>query len=195
MSEHSETTGNPYQAPMVEDVAAPVTTDGFEDIRRLHLKHEASLKAVGFLYLVGGILMLAWMLAFSSAMIVSPERGGGGAVGSQEMVMVILIGGVLVAIVGAQMVAGWGLRKLRPWATIPTAIVAGVGLLSIPVGTLFGIYVFYLLFCAKGRMVLSPGYREIVEATPHLRYRTPRWIWILLISLLVGMALLAFFAG
>ncbi|RYD47808.1 MAG: hypothetical protein EOP83_27455 [Verrucomicrobiaceae bacterium] len=93
--------------------------------------------------------------------------------------------GVFVVIGAAQLFAGWGLRKLRPWAKIPAAILAGISLLSIPVGTVIGGYILYLLFSAKGRMVLSPEYADIIAQTPHLRYRTPRWIWILLIVIIL----------
>ena len=168
---------NPYQAPTVQDVAAPAAplTDA-ETIRTLHLKHEASLKGAGFLYLLGAVGIILSIVGIFGAVVAGSSRGSS-PVGGQEVVML----GLFVLIGATQLFAGWGLRKLRPWAKIPAAILAGISLLSIPIGTLIGAYILYLLFSAKGRVVLSPEYADVVAQTPHLRYRTSRWVWITLI--------------
>jgi hypothetical protein len=187
---------NPYQAPAVMEVAAET---GAEEIRTRHIKHEASIKAVGFLYLIGGVILAFSLIGLgaSFARLSSQIGGDGGSgalggLGAQEMLMMglFLVMGVL------QFVAGWGLRKLRSWAKIPAALLAAVSLLSIPIGTLIGIYILYLLFSEKGKTVLSPAYQDIIAQTPHIKYRTPKWIWILLlvvVLLIAGLAALAFF--
>ena len=168
---------NPYQAPAVQEVAAPAAplTDA-ETIRNLHLKHEASLKGVGFLYLLGAVGMILSIVGIFGAFVAGSSRGAS-SVGGQEIVML----GIFVLVGVTQLFAGWGLRKLRPWAKVPAAILAGISLLSIPIGTLIGAYILYLLFSVKGRVVLSPEYADIVAQTPHLRYRTSRWVWIALL--------------
>jgi hypothetical protein len=176
-------TDNPYQAPAVQEVVAPAATEA-EAIRGEHLKHEASLKGVGFLYLLGGV-MLAFSFIGLFGVMIPHSTGSSRALGLQELVIFALLGVVGVG----QFFAGWGLRKLRPWAKIPAALLAGISLLSIPIGTLIGAYILYLLFSAKGRTILSPAYSEIVAQTPHMRYRTSRWVWItLLVVLLVIIA-------
>lgn len=168
---------NPYQAPTVQDVAAPAAplTDA-ETIRNLHLKHETSLKGAGLLYLLGAVGVTLSLVGMFGAFAFGSSRGSS-SVGGPEMLMM----GLFVLIGVTQFFAGWGLRKLRPWAKVPAAILAGVSMINIPIGTLIGGYILYLLFSAKGKVVLSPEYAEIIAQTPHIRYRTPRWIWITLI--------------
>jgi uncharacterized membrane protein (DUF485 family) len=47
-------------------------------------------------------------------------------------------------------------------------------------------FALYLLLSSKGEMVYSPQYKEIVQATPHIRYKTSVIVWILLF-ILVGL--------
>lgn len=47
---------------------------------------------------------------------------------------------ILVILGVVQFVAGFGLRRLRSWARLPTIILSGIGLLSIPIGTLINAY-------------------------------------------------------
>ena len=182
---------NPYQAPAVQEVLAPAAllTEA-EEIRTQHLKHEASIKGVGFLYLLGGVAV-ALSLVGLFALFGKMSSLSGHAMGGRELIVTGMLGLIGVA----QFISGWGLRKLRPWAKVPAAVLAGLSLLSIPVGTLLGGYTLYLLFSAKGRVVLSPDYAEIVAQTPHLRYRTPLWIWIALLVILLLVVGLAFFGG
>jgi hypothetical protein len=72
-----------------------------------------------------------------------------------------------------------------------------VSVTRLPTGPLFGAYGLYLVFSAKGRMVLSSAYREIVAQTPHLRYRTSSAVKILLLVVLIilaGIIAMAIFA-
>jgi hypothetical protein len=182
---------NPYQAPAVQDVVAPAAPlTGAEEIRTLHLKHEASIKGVGFLFFLSGVVV-ALSIAGLVTMSWRTSSMTGYPMGGREWILMVMLAGVGTA----QLISGWGLRKLRPWAKIPAAVLAGLSLLSIPVGTLIGGYTLYLLFSAKGRMVLSPGYAEIVAQTPHLRYRTPRWIWVLVVVLVLLLVLFLLFVG
>jgi glucose-6-phosphate-specific signal transduction histidine kinase len=69
-------------------------------------------------------------------------------------------------------------------------IISAIGLLGFPCGTILSAYLLYLLLSPKGEMVFSEGYKDIVRATPHIKYRTSIIVWILLF-LLIG--ILAFF--
>jgi hypothetical protein len=79
---------------------------------------------------------------------------------------------------------------LQPWVRIPATIVSVLGLAGVPLGTLISLYALWLIHSRKGRLVLSPEYSEIVEATPHIKYRTPIWVWIVLAVLVAGIGLL-----
>ncbi len=176
---------NPYQTPAVQDYVVPVLNEA-EEIRTKHLKHEASIKAVGFLYFLGAVLVALSLVGVGFAAFYSGSGPGGPELGIFALLFVVCV---------AQFFAGWGLRKLRPWSKVPAGIVAAVSLISIPIGTIFGLYFLYLIFSAKGRTILSPGYQDIVAQTPHLRYRTPIWIWILLLVALLGFIALIFFGS
>ena len=106
--------------------------------------------------------------------------------------MAVGISFVIMALCAARVVAGWGLRTLRPWARKPGIVVAAIGLLGFPIGTLINAYVLWLLASRNGRMVLSAEYAAIMEATPHIRYRMPFVIWLLLgLVVLLAVAMLA----
>ncbi|MCW1921030.1 hypothetical protein OKA05_00595 [Luteolibacter arcticus] len=176
---------NPYQTPAVSEVAAPLPSD-IREIRERHIKHEASLKAVGFLSILGGVMLLG-AFAFLGLEVVAARSLGT----SPATNLLFSVGlGTL------QVISGIGLRRLQGWARIPAAIVAAVAMVSIPVGTLVGVYILYLLFTPKGSMVLSAEYRDIVILTPDIRYRTSRWFWYLLLAVVLifaGVVAYAFF--
>jgi len=180
-------TENPYQTPAVTEVATPLASD-IREMREKHINHEASIKAVGFLCLLGGALLLG---AFAFVGLESLAAGWMETSSSMSLLFEIAFGTL-------QLIAGIGLRQLQGWARIPAAIVAAVSMAFIPVGTVIGIYILYLLFSPKGSKVLSGEYRDIVALTPDLRYRTPRWFWILMgvvMLILIGLLGFAFFAA
>ncbi len=61
-----------------------------------------------------------------------------------------------------------------------------LALLAVPLGTFLSAYLLYLLASEKGRRVLHRGLSRVIAATPHIRYRSP---WILGI-VLIGSAIL-----
>lgn len=175
---------NPYQAPAVAEVAAESDA---ETTRRKYLKHEASVKGVGSLYLLGGVLGGIGLLLSLFGVFYAGAHGG---IGGQELLVLLLSGGIGVL----QFIAGLGLRKLTKTGRILGAVIAGISLIVVPIGTLIGAYILYLLLGPKGKVVFSPEYRAVIAQTPHIRYRTPLAVWILLIVLLL-IILFAMFVG
>ena len=137
-----------------------------EQLRKAHLSHEAYVKSVGSLYVAAGSLILVMgMAGVISPTQAAATRGGPGF-------------GLVAASLGALFIAtGIGVRQLRPWSRVASGIFAGIGLCS---GNLFGGLILYLLFSKKGAMVFSEPYREVIAVTPHIKYRTPLYLWILL---------------
>src|SRR4030095_15829417 len=130
----SNTAFNPYAAPAapVEDVSANAEA---EAIRKAHISHEASVKAVGLLYYLGAVGMA---LVGVSGLFAGREPGTGTGIS------LLLLGlGVGYAF------AGWGLRGLRPWGRIIGIVLAGFGLLGFPIGTLINAYILYLFLSKK----------------------------------------------
>jgi hypothetical protein len=180
-------TENPYQTPAVRDVSATVETDD-EVIRKAHLKHEASVKAVGLLYLLGGVIGLMVLVAISIGLVVAVNGAG---MGTQEILIFAIVG----VVSGVQIAAGLCMRRLTGQGKILGIVLAAVGMIAFPVGTVIGAYILYLLLGSKGKMVFSPAYREVMARTPHLRYRSPLWIWILLGLGVILLVLMLFSTG
>ena len=150
---------------------------GGEATRREFLKHEASVKSVGVLYYIGGVALTL----LSVASIIAGFSAGP---------LSFLVGALLLVFGVGQFFVGYGLRRLKPWARIPTAILSGFGLLGFPIGTIINAYIMYLVLCAKGKMVFSEEYRDVIAQTPHIKYRTSILVWILL-----GLVVLAILAA
>jgi len=157
---------NPYAAPSADlsHVATRVESADVE-VRQAHLKHEAQLRSVGLLYFLGAFIMLVMAVPFLFAF---PEASSPAADDLTMSVFFILFPLVAGAVFCA---VGYGFRTLRPWVRIPGTAFGLVGLMQFPLGTLINAYVLYLMYCPKGRTVLSPNYARVRAATPHLRPR------------------------
>jgi DNA-directed RNA polymerase subunit RPC12/RpoP len=147
-----------------------------EAIRQAHIKHEASVKSVGVLYYLGAAVVL-----FTA--VFGLIEGARNAPGSLPVMVLLLVLGIL------QLWVGTGLRRLKSWARIPASILSGIGLLGFPVGTLINGYILYLLLCEKGKTVFSDEYKEVIAATPHIKYKTSILVWIVLLLLLALLGL------
>lgn len=158
---------NPYRAPTA--VVAETGVDAqMEVVRQAHIAVESSLRSVGLLYYLGTLgLILSGIVMLT---------------GSTEIGAITLVLGVAMAAVG------YGLRTLKPWVRVPAILLATLGLLGFPIGTLINAYVLYLLLCAKGRYIFTPEYEEIRRATPQVRYRTSLLVWIVVSVLVLAMA-------
>lgn len=162
-----------------------VSGSEMEAIRNEHIKHEASVKSVGILYLIGGAASLG--LGVMAAVGVGFAPGGTGA----DAGLAVGLTAVFVVLGAFQIAAGLALRRLRSWARVAAGILSGIGLLGFPFGTLINGYILYLLFSKKGQMVFSEEYQRIIEQTPHVKYRTSIIVWIflgiLLLLILLGL--------
>jgi len=146
-------------------------------VRQVHLKHEASLRSVGILYFLSCAVLL-----FISVTLVSL---GGLA---EEPVM---LGGLIAFYFGLGVLLffmGRGMRKLQRWVRIPATILAVLGLLQFPVGTLINGYILALIWSEKGKMVFSDPYARIIAETPDMKYQTSIFVKVLLgfLLLIVG---------
>jgi len=162
-----------------------VPASAVDGIRNKHLKHEASVKSVGLLYLLGGTALFLIGIGTGVAYLARSE------------LWAAIPGFLLVGMGVGQFWVGLGLRRLKPWTRIPTGILSGIGLIGFPIGTLINGYILYLIFCKKGKMVFSDEYRDVIEQTPHIKYRTSIIVWIFLglLILLVAVGLIGVLVG
>jgi hypothetical protein len=181
---------SPYAPPRAEVADHhEVSADDVVRLREAHIRHEIQLKSVGTLYYLGGALALV-----AGLLTIPIYLRTASAFGEMMGLFALIYAGA-----GAlSLVLGYGFRRLMPWVRIPGAILSGMGLLAIPIGTIVNAWILYLMFCEKGRTVLAPEYQAIVIATPEVRYRRTIGDWIALIvigGLLLGVIVLFALAG
>ena len=168
---------NPFASPVavIEPVYTSIALDNeAEAIRRKYLKHEASLKSIGSLYYLGaGLMTLAVVFV---VIVFFADRDFGFAE--------TLIAAIYAALAVGSFVGGRGLKQLDPKVKPLVGIFSAMGLFFFPLGTLINGYALYLVFGAKGKVVLSPGYQEVVRQTPHIKYKTSMIVIVLVIILL-----------
>ena len=176
-----------------------------ELIRKSHLSHEANIQGFGCLYTLGGILGILGAISYVGIGIFV-MAGGVVPKGLESMVfaaggdqlvsggLTTLVGVIFLAIAVAQLFAGRSMQTLNPSGKILAIVVAAIGMLQFPCGTLISGYLLYLLVSAKGRTVYSSAYKEVMQATPHIRYRTSIIVWIFLF-ILIGVILLGVLAA
>jgi hypothetical protein len=180
------TAENPFSAPIADDIAVPL--DGLVDpaeaerIRREHISHEVSVKSIGLLYYLATFFLGLASIGFAFALVNAEEIPG--LEGAEYMLPIFVVFAIIYGVVG------YGIRSLASWSKIPVIFLSALSLLSIPIGTLIGGYILYLVLCAKGKVVLSPQYKEIIRQTPHVKYKTPLSSWIALFGLVLILVVL-----
>jgi hypothetical protein len=106
---------------------------------RKHIHVAAILQIVfGSLVVIGG-LAIAFAIGFVDKFVDDPTALKVLAIaGTPLIVMFLLFGGAMIA-------GGVGLLSCKSWARILTLVMASLGLLNIPVGTLKGVYIIWVL--------------------------------------------------
>jgi hypothetical protein len=198
---------NPYAAPEAAlggpDVGALSTADlaEAEAVRRKHIAHETSIKAIGSLHMLGafGLLIALGFLAFASL----SRSGAGVAVLVYVLVMTAL-----------NFALGFGLRALRSWARWVDVALLGLSFLINVASYLYGVaqanggppagrvvgmligssiipgYILYLLTSRKASVVFSPEYQDIIARTPHVKMQTSWLVKGCAVVLVVGLLFL-----
>jgi hypothetical protein len=164
---------NPYAAPRANIERAEIGGEA-ETIRKEHINTEASIQAVGRLYLLGCFLTMLTFIAVIVGATLSRSEGTFTLISFLPSAIALLC---ISALYGA---AGFGLRKLKPWARTVATIVSVIGLLGFPIGTLISGYILYLLWSKKGRVIFTSDYQDVIAATPHIKYKTSLLVWIIL---------------
>jgi len=118
------------------------------------------VKILGILHLVYGILgVLAGIIVLVifgglAGLVSVADRSG------DSLIAVPILGGIgafvfilLLALSLPGIIAGFGLLQLRPWARMLTIVLSALELMSVPLGTVLGIYGLWVL--------LSPGGEQL----------------------------------
>ncbi len=179
---------NPYGAPQADLAPAHEVHPEFgeiEAIRRKYLSHEASVKSIGSLYYLSGILLIMGCIALGYSIAANQLNMAGTFV----FVLVIYVG---LAVLNFSL--GYGLTHLKTWARWVAVVFgclyfviafvqlilsgqsgpeqAGAAFAGLLIPGLIVSYVLYLLVSAKGSYVFSASYQEIIRLTPHIKYKS-----------------------
>lgn len=173
---------NPYAAPSVLELTPPLDAgrSNAEAIREEHIKTEATIKTIGLLYWLGGLAIVAAAAMSVIASVTTSETG----------VHELLISVTLLALGVFQFLVGNGLRKFQRFARICAGVISALGLLAFPVGTLINVLILGTLFRKKSRMIFSEPYKEIIAATPHVKYKSSSLFRIVVYTFLVTLLLI-----
>ena len=165
---------NPYAPPSADVSFTSGEGDAADELtRRQLLRHEASIRTVGTLHYVSFVGLALVTVGLTAAVVMS---------GQAEMFSSILSILALAAFTMFFYYVASGLRKLNPSVKIWATLISCFGLLGFPLGTLFNLYILWLLHSDKGKRVLTAEYQAIVARTPHIKYQTAWWLWAILIT-------------
>ena len=171
---------NPYRATNFDAGMGTPSVDGAEGIRMAHIQHEASIKSIGFLYMLGFLLCIIGIFPLGAGLI------GLQGMGAQERGLMAGIGVFYILLGGFQGFTGYALRGLKPWARWTAVVFSAIGLIGFPIGTLISAYFLYLLLTEKATTIFSPEYQAIIQQTPHVKAKTSVLAWIILGILALG---------
>jgi len=116
---------------------AAVTVE--ENRMRKHVNVAAILQIVFGSLIVIGALVIAFAFGFIDQFVDDPTAIKVlSIIGTPLIVLMLLFGGAMIA-------GGVGLFSCKPWARILTLVMAALGLLNIPIGTLKGVYIIWVL--------------------------------------------------
>lgn len=195
------------------------TDHEMEFIRREHIKHEASVKSLGSLCLFGAVIGVLYTIGLFVVYFFAEVDNARMPVPKELFLF------FAVAAAGFSILYFWlgiGLRQLNNAARIVFGVLMSIsvaftlfsfaiqiylaaamsnpnpagGLVGVPISLAISIYCLYLVFSQKGRMVFSPEYKEIIERTPHVKYRSACGVvLVVLLVLFVLLILIAVIAG
>lgn len=179
----SSATQNPY-APTAFTTNPPMGSASDVETRNKYLSHEASIRGIGALYLLGSVF-----IAIAGVILVI---GGLAATvaGEQDAVFGLVVGLVYVPLAVLQFWVGRGLRAINPKVRTAAIVLSVIGLLGFPIGTIISAYFLYLLAGKKGEFVFSQEYARVRAATPNIKYRTSWVVWAFLIALILLIVML-----
>lgn len=182
-------------SPVLQPVHVHHSGVPLEVVRREHLAHENGLKSLGTLHLLGGgICVLATVIFFSSLVFSLLEGRPLTFEKPEEWITIVMV--PVMAVIHLQI--GLGLRRLNAKVRTGAIIVACLGLLAFPLGTIINGVILSYLVSKKGTFVLTEEYRGIIAQTPHVKPKTSvaavivlSALLAILVALVATMAILA----
>ena len=122
-----------------------------ENRMKKHVNIAGILQIVFGSFLVLGGLAVAIAFGFVDQFVDDPTAIKVlGIIGTPLVALLLLFGGGMIA-------GGIGLFYCKPWARILTLVLAAMGLLNIPIGTLKGVYIIWVLVQSETMSLFEKG--------------------------------------
>lgn len=125
-----------------------------ENRMKKHVNVAAIIQIIFGSMLILGALVIVFVFGFVDQFVDNPT-----AVKILDIIMIPLV--TMLGLFGAAMVAGGiGLLTCQSWGRILTLVMAALGLLNIPIGTLKGVYIIWVLVQPETVSLFDKGCRE-----------------------------------
>ncbi len=159
---------NPYAAPQIGPEEADPFQQDDRTVREKFIDCEANIKSIGGLIVLGGTI-IAGVCGIMALVSIADDSFAGFA-----LCAVIFGCGVGQAVVGV------GVNRLRTWSRPVAVAVCGFWMLAVPLGTIIGGASLWYLARPTAKYVFTHEYREIIQRTPGVCFRTSVFAWSLL---------------
>jgi len=141
---------------MEENAASPTMVTVEENRMKKHVNIAGILQIVFGSFIVLGALAIAILFGFIDQFVDDPTALKVlGIISTPLVVLMLLFGGAMIA-------GGVGLFYCKPWARILTLVMAAMGLLNVPIGTLKGVYIIWVLVQSETISLFEKGCPEKV---------------------------------
>ena len=136
---------------MEENAASPTVVTVEENRMKKHVNIAGILQIVFGSFLVLGALTIAVLFGFIDQFVDDPTAIKVlGIISTPLVVLMLLFGGGMIA-------GGIGLFYCKPWARILTLVLGAMGLLNVPIGTLKGVYIIWVLVQSETISLFGKG--------------------------------------
>lgn len=136
---------------MEDNATSPRMVTVEENRMKKHVNIAGILQIVFGSFLVLGGLAVAIAFGFVDQFVDDPTAIKVlGIIGTPLVALLLLFGGGMIA-------GGIGLFYCKPWARILTLVLAAMGLLNIPIGTLKGVYIIWVLVQSETMSLFEKG--------------------------------------
>ncbi len=136
---------------MEENTATPTVVTVEENRMKKHVNIAGILQIVFGSFLVIGALAIGVVFGFIDQFVDDPTALKIlGIISTPIMILMLLFGGGMIA-------GGIGLFHCKPWARILTLVLGAMGLLNVPIGTLKGVYIIWVLVQSETISLFEKG--------------------------------------
>lgn len=174
--------------PLLQPVHVHHSGVPLEVIWRDHLGHENGLKSLGTFHLLAGAVFALASVILGLGFVFS-LLGGTSVISERPEELVPMVFTPVLAALHFQV--GLGLRRLRASVRTTAIVLACLGLLGFPLGTLINAVFLSYLLSQKGTYVLTEEYQGIIARTPHVKAKTSIAAVVLLVFVLALFAAVA----